>query len=134
MSSRRFNRHERDARQAPPAPVAEVREVVGPDVLANGKNDWSRYNATVVGAVYVPGWHVHKDSGLPGINIAARKPYKNVFFGAEHEWENDEVGWTHVGRSKKSKKGKRRQRPSHGAREEVPETRSEVHVDLTEED
>ena len=131
MSARRFNRNERDARQAPPAPIAEVREVVGPDVLANGKKDWSRYNATVVGAVYVPGWHIRKEACLPGISLEGRKPYKNVFFGAEREWANDDEGWTHVGRSKKALR--RAERKKRGVRVQQ-ERVQEVHVDLTEED
>ena len=32
----------------------------------------------------------------PGIYPEERKPYQQVFFGAQRDWPNDEVGWTRV--------------------------------------
>ena len=32
----------------------------------------------------------------PGINTEERMPYIHIFFGAQRDWPNDEVGWTRV--------------------------------------
>jgi hypothetical protein len=45
-----------------------------------------------------------RNDALPGIDASARVPYKNVFFGAEREWANDEEGWTRVTRHKRRSK------------------------------
>jgi hypothetical protein len=41
-----------------------------------------------------------RNNALPGIDTSAQKPYKNVFFGAQRDWANDEEGWTRVSRNK----------------------------------
>lgn len=32
----------------------------------------------------------------PGLEGSERPPYQRIFFGAQREWPNDEVGWTRV--------------------------------------
>jgi hypothetical protein len=36
------------------------------------------------------------DRTLPGFTDSPMTPYKHVFFGAQRDWPNDEVGWTRV--------------------------------------
>ena len=38
--------------------------------------------------------------GLSAIDVAARSSYQRVFFGAQRDWPNDEVGWTRVPHTK----------------------------------
>jgi hypothetical protein len=71
-------------------------KVTEPDILANGKKDWSRYNATVVGAVWVPN-QPSNPGGLPGIDRTRSIPYRNVSFAAKREYGPNE-GWIHVGK------------------------------------
>lgn len=95
------------ARAVAPA-AAPKREEIKADIGANGKPDWTRYNATVMGAVYVPGWHIHKESGLPGLPVTT-EPYKMVSFVAPREYGPDE-GWIRVAtRKEKMLATKRRQ-------------------------
>jgi hypothetical protein len=90
------------------APQAPKREEIKADIGVDGKPDWTRYNATVVGAVYVPGWTVHKDSCLPGIPVSTQ-PYKMVSFAATREYGPDE-GWIRIPtRKEKLLAAKRRQ-------------------------
>ena len=37
---------------------------------------------------------------LPGIDSSNATPYKRVFFGAQRDWPNDEVGWTKIPHNK----------------------------------
>lgn len=67
-----------------------------PDILANGKKDWSRYNATVVGAQWVPN-QPSNPGCLPGIDITKSIPYRPVSFAAKREYGPEE-GWIKVGR------------------------------------
>ena len=55
------------------------------------------------GLVFYLDPHTRNES-LPGIDASARKPYKNVFFGAPRDWANDEEGWTRVTRHKRQNK------------------------------
>ncbi len=83
-------------------------DTVGPTILSNGKRDWTAYNATVVGSGYVPNAPLHPRHapGLEATQGAGAKPsaYKNVFFGAQCEWPDDETGWQRVKRFKKRSK------------------------------
>jgi hypothetical protein len=74
------------------------------DILANGKKDWSRYNATVVGACWVPNqpFNPGRAPGLPSSDEIL--PYKNVFFGAQREWKNEDEGWQVVPRRSKMRR------------------------------
>ncbi len=74
----------------------EKRKVTDPDILSNGKKDWSRYNATIVGAVWVPN-QPKTPTSLPGIDTTRNIPYRNVSFAAKREYGPDE-GWIHVGK------------------------------------
>jgi hypothetical protein len=77
-----------------------------------GKKDWSRYNATVVGArwnlsaplypVEPPGLAAARAVGLAAqaAYLATRKSY---------DYTDPEQGWTHVGRAKKRRGPKRQQ-------------------------
>ena len=44
-----------------------------------------------------------RNDPLPGIDTSVRVPYKNVFFGAEREYKNDDEGWTRVVRKHRGK-------------------------------
>ncbi len=64
--------------------------IIKPEILAA--------NAKIVGAKYLA---VQPPLVPPGLEATqgpgARPPvYRNVFFGAQKEWENDEVGWITV--------------------------------------
>ena len=83
------------------------------DTLPNGKKDWSRYNATVVGAQWVPN-QPKTPIGLPGLELAPKPTYRMVSFAAKREYGPDE-GWIHVG-----KRGKK-WRPRYVDREPVAE-------------
>lgn len=37
---------------------------------------------------------------LPGLDPSLRTPYHRIFFGAQKNWPNDEVGWTKIPHSK----------------------------------
>jgi hypothetical protein len=43
--------------------------------------------------------------GLPGIPEHTGAPYKAIFFGAQRDWPNDEVGWTKIPRTKTVRRG-----------------------------
>ncbi len=32
----------------------------------------------------------------PGLEAGERPPYQRIFFGAQRDWPNEEVGWTRV--------------------------------------
>jgi hypothetical protein len=113
MSSSRYNRRN-DRSDAPKAPAAPVIERPGPDILSNGKKDWSRYNATIVGAAWDLRAPAHP-AYAPGL-IPSNTPYRTVFFGADREYGPDE-GWQKV-RPKRSSK-KRRARQAREAQEAV---------------
>lgn len=88
------------------APKAPQREEIKADIGPDGKPDWSRYNRTIVGAVWVPGWTPHQDSCLPGLPVATQ-PYKVVSFAAPREYGPDE-GWTHVPTRKEKERARKR--------------------------
>jgi len=77
--------------------------IVGPDRI-NGKNDWSRYNATIVG------YHPLLTDHQWGKFDDSKPAYKVVFFGADREYGPEE-GWQRVGSKRKT-----RSRQWHGQR------------------
>ena len=48
---------------------------------------------------------IERVRGLPGADIDNRSPYKNVFFGADREYGENE-GWVKVTRHKRNRKSK----------------------------
>lgn len=81
----------------------EAREALAAETARKPKDerDWTAYNATVPGAVFPTSQPSH--AYAPGLEAtqgpnARPPPYRPVSFGAKREYENDEDGWTHVGR------------------------------------
>ena len=89
--------------------MTTVREEPKPDINPiTGKPDWSRYNATIVGNVPLPGAPAHP-AYAPGLEAtqgpdACPPPYRNVSFGATREYKDDEDGWQTVTRRRSSRK------------------------------
>ncbi len=100
--------------------AAPAKEEIKPDIdPRTGKKDWSRYNASIVGArwnaaiplripclgglAFTATYGVHPVAGIP-------PAYQPVSFAPQVAWEDDEQGWTHVGRNKKRQAAKRRTR------------------------
>lgn len=100
---------------APTGPTAPPKVEIGPEIDSRtGKKDWSRYNASVVGAAwnlraplyppcasglgYTASYGVHPIEGIPthGYNI--------VSFAAKREWLDENEGWTRVRQQSKKKR------------------------------
>jgi len=75
------------------------------DIGHDGKPDWTRFNATVLGNLPTE-TSLYSYTHLPGIN---HEPffYQNVFFGATREYGPEE-GWQVVQRRRKGQQNKRR--------------------------
>jgi hypothetical protein len=92
-----------------PKPEAAAPKIeIGPDRDAYGRPDWTRYNATVVGANPLPGATAHP-AELPGIaeararGLAAQAAYYAT--RKTYEYDDDEEGWQQV---KRKSRGRRR--------------------------
>jgi len=93
--------------------MTTAREEPKPDIdPRTGKPDWSRYNASIVGNVHLPGAPLHP-AYAPGLEATqgpnARPPvYRPVSFGATREYKDDEDGWQTVtsGRRRRAWRGK----------------------------
>lgn len=54
-----------------------------------------RKASTSVEKTEIAGGRVAFPPGLEDL-VNEREPYKHVFFGAQRDWPNDEIGWTRV--------------------------------------
>jgi hypothetical protein len=99
---------------APPKKsIYEIRAEMTPVIDRFGKKDWSRYNATIPGAV----WDVAKPlhiAYLPGLDstqspTARPAPYETISFAAPREYGPEE-GWTRVRHGQKKRKQRRERR------------------------
>ncbi len=102
MPAYQNSRNGRGRRDAPKKERAPERVMPGPTILANGKKDWSAYNACVVGASWdlraplhpasPPGLQEATERGLAAeaVWMATRKTYT---------YANDEDGWVRVRRA-----------------------------------
>lgn len=107
MSSSRYNNRNTRA-PVVATPSAPVIERPGPDINPRtGKKDWTRYNATIVGAAWDLRAPLHP-ACLPGLSPVPKSGYKTVFFGADREYDEDE-GWQKVKPKRTSKKRRARQ-------------------------
>jgi hypothetical protein len=81
------------------------------DIGHDGKPDWTRFNASVLGNLPVNN-SIYTLSHLPGINYEPYV-YQNVFFGATREYGPEE-GWqtVHGGRRRKGQRHQAYNQPS----------------------
>lgn len=76
--------------------IAKMSLIENPRTDADRRHNFAVSSAKIVGAVYVknPGpWWIP-----PGLESTHDMPstYRTVFFGAKHEYENDDEGWQTV--------------------------------------
>lgn len=92
----------------PVVPSAPIVERPGPDIGADGKKDWTRYNMTVVGWAPTPPGAPDHPRELPGLaeararGLAAQAAY--LATRKTYDYKNDEDGWQRVVRNKRRSK------------------------------
>lgn len=91
----------------PAASMAPPKVEIGPEFDARGRPDWSRYNASIVGAKWDEKAPLHP-AALPGLAEAtARGKAAQAAYLASRNYYNykdDESGWVHVKRGGKKTK------------------------------
>lgn len=99
-------------RAAPAGPAAPPKVEIPADIdPKTGKKDWSRYNATVVGAVWDLRAPAHP-AGPPGLPAppAAATPARRVAWLGERRVTEEPGAWIHVGRGGKQTKSRSNRR------------------------
>ena len=107
MSNYRTNNRQQQRKPAA-VPSAPVVERPGPEIGADGKKDWTRYNMTVVGWAPSPPGALAHPRELPGLaeararGLAAEEAYRAM--RKTYNYKNDEDGWQRVVRKQKRSK------------------------------